>query len=191
MTLPLHRVTSGVALTFDDGPDPVHTPLLLDALLEEGVRASFFVTVSEAVRFPHLVKRVVEEGHTLAGHGWNHLSLPSRPELWVDEVVTASAVLSDLAGVPVTLFRPPYGDTSEEFLEWCASEGFVTVLWSLEGGDWEAVPPAVVHDNVARDMADGDVVLLHDGRKGHLRTAEVARLLAASCRERSLDLVPL
>lgn len=193
MTLPVHRLAAeyAVALTFDDGPDPVHTPLLLDVLQAASARATFFVTVSQAAAFPDLVARMVADGHTVGNHGWDHVSLPGSPEVWEDQVLRANDVLSSLVGDPVALFRPPYGNTSDEFLEWCELQGLRTVLWSLEGGDWEPLPAQVVHDRVASDLAGGDVVLLHDGRKPHLQTGEVTRLLLRTLRERGLDAVPL
>lgn len=185
------RLLKGVALTYDDGPDPHHTPRLLDQLAAEGAAGTFFVTVKEALKHPRLIQRMIQEGHSVGNHGLDHISLPDLPEVWEEQIQYAKEVLEDLTGREVNLFRPPYGDLSDDMLNWCSERGMRTVLWSSEGGDWEDLPAEQIHQQAVEHITEGDIILLHDGRKEHLKTAEVTGLILKTLREQGLAVVKL
>src|SRR5581483_7402951 len=122
-----------VALTFDDGPDPVYTPRVLDALAAEGAVATFFLVGRNAARHPELVRRIVAEGHGVGSHTWSHpeLAETSLPAL-VREVRRGRRELERLAGSEVRRFRPPKGHTSAAVFLAGRAAGVITWNWSLD-----------------------------------------------------------
>lgn len=153
-----------VALTFDDGPDAECTPEVLDLLAAAGARATFFLLLPPARRWPGLVQRVVGEGHEIGLHGADHRSLAglSRREVR-DRLASARAELADLSGVPVGLFRPPFGaQTLRSFLG-TRDAGLECVVWDVDSLDWRGGDELEVADRVDRTAGPGSIVLLHDG----------------------------
>ncbi|MEV6835673.1 polysaccharide deacetylase family protein [Streptomyces sp. NPDC051133] len=187
-----------VALTFDDGPDPVATPLFLDALDRLEARATFFVLGENAVRHPALLRETVRRGHELAVHGWTH-DRPWRPAPARDaeEVARTVRALHDLSGQRPHWYRPPYGILTSG--RWLAARraGLRSVLWSAWGEDWTPdATPASVRARVAADLRGGGTVLLHDSDRYAAPDCWRSALgalpaLVAGCREAGLTVGPL
>ncbi|MEV4133964.1 bifunctional polysaccharide deacetylase/glycosyltransferase family 2 protein [Dactylosporangium sp. NPDC049742] len=160
-----------VALTFDDGPDPRWTPLILDALRRNHARATFFVVGSRVNQHPDLVRRIVAEGHELGVHTFTHADLAALPawrqRLELDLTRTAIAAAT---GRTVRLLRPPYLSTPQRL-----PAGFLTVMTDRDTQDWQR--PGV--DAIVAAAAPGGVVLLHDGGGDRTQTvAAVERITA-------------
>ena len=156
--------TGHVAITFDDGPDPVSTPACLDALDRLGWRATFFMLGTMAARSPALVAEVAAAGHEVAVHGFEHRNMLRRlPGSARDDIRRCRDTVADSAGVEPVWFRPPFGILSYGAVRGAREAGLTTVLWTTWGRDWrrEATPETVVHD-VLRRYVDGGTVLLHD-----------------------------
>ncbi|PHP52312.1 polysaccharide deacetylase family protein [Actinomyces ruminis] len=151
--------TGAVALTFDDGPDPRWTPVVLDMLSRLGAKATFFVLGEAASAHPDLIAREVAEGHEVAIHNWVHTDVygASSEELDRDLDRTIDAIVS--AGAPEpALWRPPYGRVDAVALAAAADRGLSLVLWSLH-------TPGVAAARETGDSAqDGAIILCHDGR---------------------------
>lgn len=154
-------------LTYDDGPHPVHTPMVLDLLARHGAYATFFVQGQNVARYPGLVARMVREGHAVGNHTYTHPSMPDRTveERRVEWAATQDAVQA-AAGVRPVLWRPPYGATNPLVKE----EAFVLfglhqVLWERDTFDYLNPSPRVVADRV-RATPVGAKVLLHDVHAG-------------------------
>ena len=149
-----------LALTFDDGPHPVHTPVLLDGLKERGVPATFFLMGSCIPGNEALVKRMQEEGHLIGNHSYNHVRLTKAGPAAVCEAVDrTSGMIEDITGSRPQYMRPPYGDWNEE-LE-CQS-GMTTVLWSVDSLDWKLRNQKRIVKKVLKEAEDGDIILMHD-----------------------------
>jgi peptidoglycan/xylan/chitin deacetylase (PgdA/CDA1 family) len=153
-----------VALTFDDGPNPDATPLILDTLAEKGVRATFFVLGSHAERWPELVRRVSQEGHQLGNHGYFHRKLQFRSPFYVSRDIRLGIRAIRRAGAPAPrYFRAPHGFRSPWTTPIARAYGERTVGWSL--GVWDSDRPGV--DEIVRrtleGVSPGSIVLLHDG----------------------------
>ncbi|HLG66525.1 MAG TPA: polysaccharide deacetylase family protein, partial [Acidimicrobiales bacterium] len=161
-TLPSgHR---SVALTFDDGPDPVFTPKILDILDEHGVRATFFMVGSRATRYPDLVRRVAEQGHAIGSHSATH------PDMWtlsayqaVVEYVTGRRMLESILGRPVRLLRPPKSSIVPTQAIAMRALPVDPWLWSIDPRDWEPGATATSIVEAVGRPSDGDVIVLHDG----------------------------
>ncbi|MFE9449537.1 polysaccharide deacetylase family protein [Streptomyces sp. NPDC006739] len=153
-----------VALTFDDGPDPLSTPLFLRLLAERQVRATFFLLGREARRSPGLVREIAAAGHEIGIHGWLHRPLLLRgPRATYDDFARARDTVADLTGRRPSLFRPPYGVMSTAAHLAARRLGLTPVLWTSWGEDWTARATAgSVHRTVVSDLDGGGTILLHD-----------------------------
>lgn len=127
-----------ISLTFDQGYENGFTTMILDTLKEKGVKATFFVVGDYAERQPELVQRMIDEGHTVGSHSWNHYSMPEiTVEKMTDEIMRLHAYMIEHFGVAMTLFRPPKGEYSEQSLAVTCDLGYKTVLWSFAYADWD------------------------------------------------------
>jgi peptidoglycan/xylan/chitin deacetylase (PgdA/CDA1 family) len=153
-----------IALTFDDGPDPLSTPHFLRLLDARGIRATFFLLGSMLNRAPGLARELAAEGHEIGIHGWLHRPLLLRgPRATYDDLARARDAVTDVTGRPPTLFRPPYGVMNTSAHLACRRLGLTPVLWTAWGEDWRGrATPDSVHRTVTRDLTGGGTVLLHD-----------------------------
>ncbi|MGZ4428542.1 MAG: polysaccharide deacetylase family protein [Nocardioidaceae bacterium] len=153
-----------IALTYDDGPDPVSTPAFLGLLDAYDVRATFFLLGAHVEENRSLVREMAAAGHELAVHGWDHRCLAwKRPGRLADELRRTRDLVAEIGGRPVRWYRPPYGVLTAEGLLAARRAGLTTVLWSAWGRDWSvrATPAGVAH-RVGRAVGPGGTVLLHD-----------------------------
>jgi peptidoglycan-N-acetylglucosamine deacetylase len=152
-----------IALTFDDGPDPVWTEQTLAVLDRERVRASFFLVGERAARTPETVRRIAAAGHEIGSHGWSHRSLwlcgPRRTE---DEIGRAQRFLVDAAGAPIRHFRPPWGMVNAAMFGALRRHGQRCVLWSIQPEGLRATPPERQVEHVLDHAHPGAIVDLHD-----------------------------
>jgi peptidoglycan/xylan/chitin deacetylase (PgdA/CDA1 family) len=157
-------VRKSIYLTFDDGPDPRHTPALLDLLLANDARASFFLIGREAERYPQLVERIVAEGHLLGNHSYNHpvfkgLSLAEQ----LTEIDRTDRILAAFDGIEHHGFRPPRGDFSLTLMLHFTRHRRRLIYWSYDSMDYQRGPPAdLIKLLRTRPPHAGDVVLMHD-----------------------------
>jgi peptidoglycan-N-acetylglucosamine deacetylase len=154
----------GVAITFDDGPDPLGTPAVLEALATARARATFFLLGEQVARAPALAAELVAAGHAVAVHGDRHRNLLRLSRRVIDaDLARAAAVIADATGVAPLLHRAPYGVYSWPALAAVRARGWTPVLWSRWGRDWRrSATAASVAALVADGVRAGDVLLLHD-----------------------------
>lgn len=176
------RPGQSIALTFDDGPHPVTTPVLLDVLALHDVRAVFCLWGDHVREHPDLVRRIVAEGHTLGNHSMHHDDLgdwtPERIEADLRETLAAIDVAAP--GTPVPWFRAPYGSWGAT-PQVAGSLGMRSLGWSLDVADWDPAPPAeVLLGRLLEGIAPGGVVLLHDGGGDRRGTVEAVKRLLPS-----------
>lgn len=153
-----------VALTFDDGPHPEHTPTLLDLLARHNLTATFFVIGELAARYPEIVKRIVAEGHELANHTWTHTE-PSQtpPQMFLDEVRRTDDLLVTLTGSVCRAMRPPKGELNWRKLIGLWRQQKSVVLWNVDPRDYRMTSPEEVCAWCrSYTPKPGDIVLMHD-----------------------------
>ncbi len=161
--------TNRVALTFDDAPHPLFTPLLLDTLAQLHLRATFFVIGWNAVAYPYFVRDLVQAGHDLGNHTFHHLRLPKLPPDEIREEISAcSEVLYSLTQERVRYFRPPGGRYSREVLRIARELGLTTVFWTDNPGDYQNLPEDTLKKRLFSRLRPGGIVLLHDNVVGSL-----------------------
>jgi len=153
-----------VALTFDDGPDPVYTPQVLDVLRTYGVKACFFVLGEKAGRYPELVDRLQSEGHEVASHGYSHvphaLLGPARTYREMEET---SRIIEKVTGRRPRLFRPAWGLVNACMLWPRFLYGQRVVLWSFMSQDWwHRFGAEQIARLVLRRIRDGSILVFHD-----------------------------
>lgn len=178
-----------VVLTFDDGPDPVWTPKILDELKKYHAHAVFFVTGTMTARYPALIRRMIAEGHEIGLHTFNHPDLVYQSQDRVNwELAQTQLALAGAAGIHSSLFRPPYSSTSDALddLSWpvakyIGSQGYINVFIDTDAEDW-ARPGvgAIVRNATPKRPGSGAVVLMHDSGGDRSQTvAALDRLIPA------------
>ena len=186
------------ALTFDDGPGP-STPAILDALRDEGARATFFVLGRQARRYPELVRRMHDEGHQVASHGYDHGILVMRgPGHVRNQLERTAHAVEDAAGpgVLTPLFRAPHGFRGPFTWIGARSAGYRMMGWTKGVFDSADPGPDVVAQRSARALSPGCILLLHDADgwdpdRPRTHTAAAIPDICAAAREKGLELVTL
>jgi peptidoglycan-N-acetylglucosamine deacetylase len=153
-----------VALTFDDGPDPVDTPKLLDLLREKNVKATFFVVGKRADQHPEIVRRAWAEGHLIANHTWSHPNLfcfltPSRLR---SEIERGAESVQRICGFRPRLFRSPVGLRHALLRPYLKDAGQEYVSWTIRTRDTLTTNSAELAGRILNHATSGDIILLHD-----------------------------
>lgn len=153
-----------VALTFDDGPHPRHTPALLDYLAALNVRATFYMIGRNVVRYPQLAARVAAEGHEIGNHTYNHPVLSNLSDASaMNEIDRTTLAIQDAVGRPPVTMRPPYGQfTERQRLMLHQARNMPTVLWSVDPEDWRRPSSPVITQRILDHSRPGSVILAHD-----------------------------
>ncbi|MDP3848889.1 MAG: polysaccharide deacetylase family protein [Luteolibacter sp.] len=162
-----------VALTFDDGPDPVITPALLKLLGGHGAKATFFMTGEHAAAYPELVAAVRDGGHAIGNHSWDHPSFPLISGRERRSQIRRCAGV--LPGSDRSLFRPPYGHQSTASRRDALLTGHEVIAWSVCVPDWEDHDGEWLADFALQRITPGSVVLMHDGMVDFLGAASPGR----------------
>ena len=157
-----------VALTFDDGPDPATTPLVLDILRQKQVRATFFVVGKRAEQHPELVRRALAEGHLVENHTWSHPLLfcfltPGRLRA---EIEKCAETLRRIGGRRPRYFRSPVGLRHALLRPYLRRAGLEYISWKIKSCDTLNVKSGTLAGRILNKTMPGDIVLLHDHRAG-------------------------
>jgi len=156
-----------IAMTFDDGPHPQNTPRLLDMLRKRNIKATFYVVGRNVSQYPHIVRRIVSEGHEIANHSWSHGNLSKMSDAGVRKELskTRDAIVA-ASGVQPRTMRPPYGALRSSQRAWVYREfGYPTILWDVDPLDWKRPGPSVVTSRILSNTRNGSIVLAHDLHK--------------------------
>ena len=173
---PAQDITGHIAITFDDGPHPTLTPLLLDALYERGIKATFFLLGMEVDRHPEIVARMYQEGHSIGNHSYRHPRFIdiSRQSMINEIESTNRSIKAATGGSTPTLLRPPYGARNNMVLDVAREMDMSVVLWSVDPRDWNHRNAPIVRDIIVSYATDGSVVLLHDIHETSVEAAVMA-----------------
>lgn len=187
-----------VALTFDDGPWPVATDAMLDALRELDIKAAFFVIGVNAERWPQTVRRIDAEGHIVGNHTFNHLHWGIRRGLpfWRDQLARTGDLLESILGRRPAMYRPPLGFRSPASARAAREQGLTVVTWSRRAFDGVPVDAETIVQRIGPRTRAGEIVTLHDGfepfgRRDLESTVRAIRPAVAQLRGRGLNPVRL
>lgn len=154
-----------IALTIDDGPDPLYSSELLAVLRKYGVKATFFVVGENVEKFPQLVQQELAEGHEIGNHSYSHgrLTQLNDPQIKM-EIIRANGIIYKCIGKNVIWFRPPYGACDLRVVRDAGNLGLHTVMWTSAVETSRTKDPGQMARRVLNQAIPGGIILLHDGR---------------------------
>lgn len=152
-----------IYLSFDDGPHPGVTGFVLDELKKYNAKATFFCIGKNVVAYPEVYKRIIEEGHAVGNHTYNHLNgWKTNDGLYLDNIALAKNYIDS------NLYRPPYGRITSFQQRQLKGDKFkmTTIMWSILSGDFDiSLSPEECLQNVVLNAKQGDIVVFHDSEK--------------------------
>lgn len=188
-----------VTLTFDDGPSPMWTPKILDELNRENIKATFFMIGHHVQKYPHIARRVAQEGHIIGNHGYAHsVMLYYTPAEIEEEIKYTEHIIEKITGQTTKYFRPPKAWLRKRIKDKVKSMGYETILWSLNSKDWVSFNHKAIVNYISKNIKNGDILLFHDS--GNVSTTEGGNrrqtvksisLLARTLREKGYEFVSI
>ncbi len=162
-------VEKALYLTFDDGPHPTITPIVLDLLSKYNAKATFFCIGDRAKRYPEILERIRLEGHAIGNHTQHHVNgWATLDRDYIDQVNQAAEF------IPSKLFRPPYGRIKRSQAGLLQKEGYKLVMWTILSADYDhKLSKEECLNRVVRRIESGDIYLFHDSEKGEERMLSV------------------
>jgi peptidoglycan-N-acetylglucosamine deacetylase len=160
--------TGHVALTFDDGPDDMITPQILDVLFKKNVKATFFVVGHMVTKYPYMVERIYRQGHDLANHTWAHYRLDELSQNQIEQQVDSVRSLFNFLHIPlVPYMRPPGGRYNNMVLNTLKKQGLTMVMWDVNAADYKRENgkfprPESIVKRVVKQIRPGSIVLMHN-----------------------------
>lgn len=153
-----------VALTFDDAPDPIYTPKILDILKNKGVKATFFLVGKRVQAHPEIVKRMVQEGHIIGNHSYSHAKLTNLNNgAFHKQIMKTDQLIKKITGYSPAIVRPPYGAVTLPQIKWLVSQHKKIVNWNVDSLDWKGLKADQVETNVITHVHPGSIILQHSG----------------------------
>ena len=178
---PLYYISDAdkaIALTIDDGPDPVYTPQVLRVLHRYQVTATFSMIGLHVAARPRLARAVAEAGHRICNHTWTHSDLARlRLPRVHDELARASHAIHAATGVQPGLFRAPYGAWSAAVIRQCERMDMIPLDWSVDPRDWARPGVHRIVRNIMKNTRPGSIILEHDGGGNRSQTVEALRIV--------------
>ena len=151
-----------IALTFDDGPDPLYTPQVLDVLEDYNVPATFFLLGERVDKYPNITRRIINEGHTIGNHSWSHPDLTTLNDRELsEEIFTTEEVIEETVNQETALLRPPYGFVSSSLITKLKRMDYKVIHWSLDSLDWQAEKKEDVLNQTIPYLNRGAIILFH------------------------------
>lgn len=177
-----------IYLTFDEGYENGYTSKILDTLRENNVKAAFFITGPYLNEHQDLVRRMVEEGHTVGNHTIHHPSLPEKDDSQIEEeVLGLERAFSEKFGAKMKFLRPPKGEYSERSLSITSKLGYCNLFWSFAYDDWHRDKirgPEYAYKKVISNLHNGEIILLHAVSKDN---ADALDMIIKGCRSSGFE----
>ncbi|THE11022.1 LysM peptidoglycan-binding domain-containing protein [Bacillus timonensis] len=180
-----------IALTFDDGPENMYTPKVLEILKEKNVKATFFVIGKRVEEYPEQLKQIHQEGHAIGNHTWEHPHITRLTDEQLNQTVHfTSEQIEILTGETTKLFRPPFGEIENRQIELLKDEGYLTIQWSADTKDWSGVSAEKIVSNVKETVTPGGIVLMHNYHaEGPFETVEALPKIIDELRAQGYEFV--
>lgn len=152
-----------IALTFDDGPHPVYTEMILDILTEYDIHATFFVVGENADLYPEIVRKIVNNGNEIGNHTYTHRNIQDMKAYQIKkEIQMCEDAIYEICEYKTKLFRPPEGILPDIICKYAAKEDYTVILWSIDTRDWAHTPVSKMVNTVESQIGSGEIILMHD-----------------------------
>lgn len=176
-----------VALTFDDGPNPIYTREILAILKKYDIKATFFVVGVNAKKYPELIKEIHDQGHVIASHSLTHplLTKISDAELR-KEVIMPSQIVKNINGVIIKCLRYPFGASNEHVREVIRANGMMPVSMGFNSFDYERPGTQKIIDWVLKNAYSKQVFLFHDGYDKREQTVAALPIIIEGIKKKGL-----
>ncbi|MGN8842857.1 polysaccharide deacetylase family protein [Niallia sp. HCP3S3_B10] len=180
-----------ISLTFDDGPDEIVTPKIIEILQNHHVKGNFFFIGSEAEKYPQVVKNAYENGNLVLSHSYHHVDLTTLSNAeQANEINNAGLAIQTIIGKEPAMIRPPYGETNETLIENAKDKGYSVIIWSIDTLDWSQKDPENIIKNVTDNLRNGDIILMHsDSEK--TETAKALPTIIKAVQKKGFEIVGL
>lgn len=176
-----------VALTFDDGPNPVYTRQILAVLKKYNIKATFFMMGANARKYPDVVREIYAQGHTIASHTMTHPMLTKIPEKQLAyEVKTPSQIINSIIGIQPKCLRYPFGDSNTHVREEIRANGMVPVPMGFNSFDYERPGTDKIVSWVLKNIYSRQVILMHDGYAKREETVEALPQIIEGIKKKGL-----
>lgn len=181
-----------IALTFDDGPNPVYTPQVLAVLQAYNIKATFFDVGYLVKEYPNIVRQEFLQGHSIGNHSWSHpdLSRFSAAGI-VSQLVNTSDAIQSVTGTRPTIFRPPYGSFNRIVFAQALQQHLSTILWNNEAHDWATPGVSMIVYRILNLARNGGIILLHDGGGFRAQTVAALPIIIETLRQRGYTFVTI
>ncbi len=167
-----------IALSFDDGPHPKLTPIILDILREYDIKATFFMVGENVEYYPAAARAVAEAGHEIGNHTFSHRKFNRMSEHeMLDEIASCEEAISSVSETPVHFIRPPEGQMNDVMRRVIGTLDYRIILWDVDTRDWAHNPPAEISRHILETVQAGDIILMHDFIGYDSPTPEALRLV--------------
>lgn len=163
------QIKPKIALTFDDGPHPIYTPMLLEGLRERRVNASFFLIGKNIEGNEEIVKQMAEQGHLIGNHTYHHVNVGElSAQEACNEMIMTSDLVEEITGETTCYIRPPFGVWDEDLD--CGID-MISVMWTIDPLDWTTKNVSQVVEKVVTEAEENDIILLHDCYESSVKAA--------------------
>jgi peptidoglycan/xylan/chitin deacetylase (PgdA/CDA1 family) len=152
-----------IHLTFDDGPHPIATTIVLRELKKYNIKASFFLLGQNAQNFPDLVRKIHAEGHQICNHSFTHVNLFFKNKPFMrDEILRTAEIIETITGAHANYFRPPFGYFNWATMNVLHELGLTCVLWDVDSKDYMLNSVVDISNRVISNTTHGSILLFHD-----------------------------
>lgn len=181
-----------IALTFDDGPNPIYTPQVLAILQADKIEATFFDVGYLVKDFPNIVRQEFLQGHSIGNHSWSHPQLTRLSTAGIaSQLASASNAIQAVTGTRPTIFRPPYGSFNRLVFAQAFQQNLTTILWNDEARDWSIPGVNVIVYRILNLARDGGIILLHDGGGFRYQTVAALPIIITTLQQRGFRFVTI
>lgn len=179
-----------VALTFDCAWGADDIPQILKALKDENIKATFFIVGQWAEKYPDAVKMISEDGHDIANHSYSHLRMGALDKESIKkDLAKCSSILEGLTGRKVDLFRPPYGDYTNNVVAAAREVGHYTIQWNIDSLDWKpGITREEIMNRIKKRLVPGSIILFHNDTP---HTASLLPEIIAEIKNNGYSFVPV
>lgn len=179
-----------ITITFDDGPNPIHTPKILDLLNKHQAKATFFCIGKQIEKNPDLIKKILKQGHEIGNHSYTHANTFGFFNAYkiIDEVQKTNQIIKQLTGLKPKFFRPPFGVTNPNLKKALNSTNMQCIGWNKRSLDTTRLSKKQILKRITNKLQKGDIILLHDTSE---KTASILEQLLLKVEEKKLQSVTI